>query len=122
MATTAQVKPQALKNIGNVPDWVRVKDKKDKDAPRTIHRRPTKPRVSTAHVQAPAVTTPTKPPVIPQPIIEEVKDPIENGVQSPPAGSKGILPQAIFSLIFSFIISKKAKLTKHCTNHSLSSQ
>lgn len=87
MATTVQVKPQALKSIGNVPDWVnkqRVKDKKD--APRQARRSTPKPKAVNVFQTSPAVS---KPPVIPQPITEEVKDPIENGVQGPPAGSKG---------------------------------
>eukprot|EP00026_Physarum_polycephalum_P005665 Phypoly_transcript_05700.p1 GENE.Phypoly_transcript_05700~~Phypoly_transcript_05700.p1 ORF type:complete len:472 (+),score=142.77 Phypoly_transcript_05700:192-1607(+) len=90
MATTAQVKPQALKSIGNVPEWVnkRGKDKKDVLNKPAIRRSTPKPKQAIAPQQAPSPAFTAKPPVIPQPITEEVKDPIENGVQSPPAGSK----------------------------------
>lgn len=87
MATTVQVKPQALKSIGNVPDWgkQRAKDKKDAaPAPKLARRTAPKPKTAAPQV-APVVA---KPPVIPQPITEEVKDPVENGVQGPSAGAK----------------------------------
>jgi hypothetical protein len=93
MATTVPVKREMLKNIGNVPDWVlkqRVKtEKKDTTPSKPIRRPAPKPKASTtipSHQTAPI--TVTKPPVIPQPITEEVKDPIENGAQCPSAGSK----------------------------------
>lgn len=95
MATTVPVKREMLKNIGNVPDWVlkqRKTEKKDAIATKPVRRSAStsKPKATTTPINThPAPITVTKPPVIPQPITEEVKDPIENGVQCT-SGSKGI--------------------------------
>lgn len=88
MATT--VKRETLKNIGNVPEWVLKQQRTTKDKKQIIkpvHARPTsKPKTVPVTPIAP-VPVVTKP-VDPQPIKEEVKDPIENSVKSPPAGAR----------------------------------
>lgn len=93
MATT--MKRETLKSIGNVPDWVlkqnRAKDgKKETSIKKEVARPRSTPKQHkvTSVVSTPSPVVATKPPVIPQPIKEEVKDPQDNGIQTPVAGSK----------------------------------
>lgn len=121
MATTVPVKREMLKNIGNVPDWVlkqRKTEKKDAIATKPVRRSAStsKPKATTTPINThPAPITVTKPPVIPQPITEEVKDPIENGVQCT-SGSKGIAGLSICR--YSFISPSFGLFSPHL-HHTL---